>query len=127
MVDEHQTDSVVVNEDTPVNQLVELRKEQEIANTLRPDYQKRPSMGGIAMPFTLNKEADTASMMTLNSGTSRIPESRPMSPEGARESMQGARDDTSIAAAYVQHGDDGSAMENKAQVHDGEVKPAVAA
>lgn len=127
VVDEHQTDSVAVDEDTPVNQLVELRKEQEATHTLTPDFRKRPSVGGIGMPFTLNKEADTASMMTLNSGTSRMPESRPMSPEGARESMQGTRDDASIAAAYVQNGEDGSTFQDKAQVHDGEVKPATAA
>ncbi|KAL2203278.1 alpha/beta-hydrolase [Sarocladium strictum] len=107
VVDEHQTDSVAVNEDTPVNQLVELRKEQEASHTLTPDFRKRPSVGGIGMPFTLNKEADTASMMTLNSGISRMPESRPMSPEGATESMQ--------------------ASEDKAHVPDIEVKPATAA
>jgi hypothetical protein len=96
VVDEHQTDSVAVNEDTPVHKLVELRKEREASQGLTPDFNKRPSVGGIAMPFTLNKEADTASMMTLNSGMSPAPGSRPMSPENGRESMQTGRDDFSI-------------------------------
>lgn len=43
---------------------------------------KRPKIGGIAMPFSLGKEADTASMITLNSTTSpsRQPSPRPTSP-----------------------------------------------
>ncbi|KAH8171140.1 alpha/beta hydrolase fold domain-containing protein [Sarocladium implicatum] len=96
VVDEHQTDSVIVNEDTPVQKLVELRKEREEEHALTPDFNKRPSVGGIAMPFTLNKEAETASMMTLNSGMSPVPGSRPMSPENGRESMQTGRDDAGV-------------------------------
>jgi hypothetical protein len=40
-------------------------------NQLSPDTGvtgKRPRVDGIAMPFTLKKEAETASMITLNSG-----------------------------------------------------------
>lgn len=61
---------------------------------LRPDYVpdtgvtgKRPRVEGIAMPFTLKKEAETASMITLNSGRMEGMQSRqgdrtprPMSP-----------------------------------------------
>ena len=42
---------------------------------------KRPTIDGIAVPFSLGKEADTASMLTLNSGTRSGPVTpRPMSP-----------------------------------------------
>ncbi|KAF4595637.1 AB hydrolase superfamily protein C4A8.06c [Ophiocordyceps camponoti-floridani] len=34
---------------------------------------KRPQLGGIAMPFSLNKKAETASMLTLNSSVSPAP------------------------------------------------------
>jgi hypothetical protein len=37
------------------------------------------------MPFSLNKDAETASMMTLNSTTSPLPASRPTSPLATRE------------------------------------------
>lgn len=66
---------------------------------LSPGYQlevgigstgKRPYVGGIAVPFSLKKEAETASMLTLTShmshmgpDTPRTSTSRPMSPEGA--------------------------------------------
>ncbi|KAI0386416.1 alpha/beta-hydrolase [Hypomontagnella monticulosa] len=45
---------------------------------------KRPKVGGIAVPFSLNKEAETASMITLTSALdqpSRVASPRPMSPE----------------------------------------------
>lgn len=52
---------------------------------LSPDYVpdtgvtgKRPKVDGIAVPFSLRKEADTASMITLNSKQTVTP--RPMSP-----------------------------------------------
>jgi acetyl esterase/lipase len=43
---------------------------------------KRPRVDGIAMPFSIKKEADTASMITLNSGKQSryTATSRPMSP-----------------------------------------------
>lgn len=91
VVDDHQTDGVVVDPSTPVAQLVELRKEREAEHSLTPDFQKRPSVGGIAMPFSIKKEADTASMVTLQSGISHLPGSRPMSPEAPRESMASVR------------------------------------
>ncbi|RDA88087.1 hypothetical protein CP532_5285, partial [Ophiocordyceps camponoti-leonardi (nom. inval.)] len=38
---------------------------------------KRPHLGGIAMPFSLNKNAETASMLTLKSGASPAPSRAP--------------------------------------------------
>lgn len=53
---------------------------------LSPDYVpetgvagKRPHLGGIALPFSLGKEADTASMMTLHSAAGVV-DVRPTSP-----------------------------------------------
>jgi hypothetical protein len=79
------------------------------SNLLTPDYVppetgatgKRPIVGGIAVPFTLKKEADTASMITLTSvvdaNQSRVVSPRPMSPEvgaaGATSSAAGGHDD----------------------------------
>lgn len=78
-----------VDENTPVAEIL-ARKEQEGGEPsskpglLTPDYVpdtgvtgKRPFVGGIAVPFSLNREADTASMVTLNSAQSP----RPTSPE----------------------------------------------
>ncbi|KAI8965176.1 alpha/beta-hydrolase [Daldinia sp. FL1419] len=45
---------------------------------------KRPFVGGIAVPFSLNKEAETASMITLTSAfdqPDRVASPRPLSPE----------------------------------------------
>lgn len=77
VVDEHQTEDSPVNENTPVSQLVNMRKEREAVNNLSPDFApetgvagKRPHVEGIAMPFTLDKEPETASMMTLHSTSS---------------------------------------------------------
>lgn len=76
VVDEHQTDSSDVDEDTPVAQLLHKRQETEASHPglLSPDYVpetgvagKRPFIKGMALPFSLNKEADTASMLTLTS------------------------------------------------------------
>ncbi|KAJ4205583.1 hypothetical protein NW767_003647 [Fusarium falciforme] len=88
VVDENQTGSMVISEDMPVAHLLEQRREQEAAKPglLSPDFVpetgvagKRPFLDGIALPFSLNKEADTASMMTLHSTTTPLPGSRPMS------------------------------------------------
>ena len=87
VVDENQTGSEALNENTAVAKLLEQRREKEAArpDLLSPDFVaetgvvgKRPFIDGIAMPFSLNKEADTASMMTLHSDAT--PGSRPMSP-----------------------------------------------
>ncbi|KAI1141280.1 alpha/beta-hydrolase [Hypoxylon sp. FL0543] len=56
-------------------------------NNLAPEtgiMGKRPIVSGIAVPFSLNKEADTASMITLTSAMdqqSRVASPRPLSPE----------------------------------------------
>ncbi|OAA70245.1 alpha/beta hydrolase fold-3 [Cordyceps fumosorosea ARSEF 2679] len=79
VVDEHQTQDGAVDEDTPVAQLLHQRQEQEASHPglLSPDYVpetgvagKRPFIKGLALPFSLNKEADTASMVTLTSHAS---------------------------------------------------------
>jgi len=69
----------------------------ERAQLLTPDYQpdtgvtgKRPYVDGIAVPFSLGKEAETASMLTLNSAMdpSRMPTPRPMSPESRKSTAE---------------------------------------
>ncbi|KAF4965119.1 hypothetical protein FSARC_7036 [Fusarium sarcochroum] len=89
VTDENQTGSQPITEDMPVAHLIEQRKEQEAAkpSLLSPDFApetgvagKRPFLDGIALPFSLNKDADTASMMTLQSTATPLPGSRPMSP-----------------------------------------------
>ncbi|KAH6894418.1 hypothetical protein B0T10DRAFT_251577 [Thelonectria olida] len=89
VVDENQTGSVVLDDNTPVAQLLEQRREQEAQHPslLSPNYVpetgtagKRPFLDGIALPFSLNKEAETASMVTLHSIGTPLPGSRPMSP-----------------------------------------------
>lgn len=78
---EHQTSNEDVNEDTPVAQLIAMRREQEAAHD-GPSPEtgvagKRPFLDGIALPFTIKNDAETASMITLNSAMT--PGSRPMS------------------------------------------------
>ncbi|TWU77676.1 hypothetical protein ED733_008227 [Metarhizium rileyi] len=76
VIDEHQTDDTGTDNDTPVAHLIMQRKEQEAARPglLSPSYVpetgvagKRPFLDGIALPFSLGKDAETASMITLNS------------------------------------------------------------
>jgi hypothetical protein len=95
VTDENQTDSIPVHEETPVMKLLELRREKE---TSRPDHLtvdyvpetgaagKRPHLDGIAMPFSLKKDPETASMVTLNSVTP-LPNSRPISPNTHRDEL----------------------------------------
>lgn len=89
VVDENQTGSIVLDQDTPVAQLLEQRRDKEAQHPslLSPDFVpetgaagKRPFLDGIALPFSLNKEAETASMVTLHSVATQVPGSRPMSP-----------------------------------------------
>lgn len=102
VVDEHQTSQTgeaTIDDRTAVEELIDLRKDAEhrhekeaskhTSNFLTPDYQpetgvagKRPHLEGIALPFSLGKDADTASMMTLQSNTGN--EVRPMSPVSLR-------------------------------------------
>ncbi|KEY66848.1 hypothetical protein S7711_05202 [Stachybotrys chartarum IBT 7711] len=93
VTDENQTGSIVADENTSVAKLLELRRQNE-PDLLSPTYMpqmgaagKRPFIDGIAMPFSLNKDADTASMMTLNSAASPMPGSRPTSPMLAQETQ----------------------------------------
>ncbi|KAI9151765.1 AB hydrolase superfamily protein [Paramyrothecium foliicola] len=95
VTDENQTEEIVADENTPVAQLLELRREKELAqsNHLSPDYEpetgaagKRPYLDGIALPFSLKKEAETVSMLTLNSVTP-LPHSRPTSPGTPRDEL----------------------------------------
>lgn len=90
--DEHQTSNEEINDETPVAQLIAMRREQEAAHDglLSPDYSpetgvagKRPFLDGIALPFSIKNDAETASMITLNSAMT--PGSRAMSPEPAME------------------------------------------
>lgn len=84
-------------------------QQQQLSGLLSPGYQpqqqqqqhdpevgigttgKRPYVDGIAVPFSIKKEAETASMMTLTSNTSlglaspRASTSRPMSPAGEEQ------------------------------------------
>ncbi|KAH8897051.1 alpha/beta-hydrolase [Thozetella sp. PMI_491] len=87
-------DAVIVDEDTPAATLLAFRKENGestsgVDGLLSPNYVpdtgvtgKRPRIDGISMPFTISKEADTASMMTLTSAmdASGLPSPRPTSP-----------------------------------------------
>ncbi|KAL7938473.1 Alpha/Beta hydrolase protein [Trichoderma chlorosporum] len=85
--DEHQTGSEETEGETAVEQLIAMRRQQEAAHDglLSPDYSpetgvagKRPFLDGIALPFSIRNDAETASMITLNSAMT--PGSRPMSP-----------------------------------------------
>lgn len=116
VVDEHQTSQQdePLDERTPIASLLAMRRESERkrdeegkagehAGLLSPDYVpatgvagKRPFLDGIAMPFSLGKEADTASMMTLHStgGVSdgmrlESPPTRPASSGDAAPYMDG--------------------------------------
>jgi hypothetical protein len=99
VIDEHQTEQSTLEENTPVAQLIEQRKEQEAAHPglLSPNYTpetgvagKRPFLDGIALPFSLKKDAETASMVTLNSAVTPMGgSSRPMSPSGSRMDLAG--------------------------------------
>lgn len=89
VVDHHQTEGQSPERNTPVAELIELRKEREARAEANPGDHlapetgaagKRPFIDGIALPFSLGKEPDTASMLTLHSGMSPGPGSRPMSP-----------------------------------------------
>ncbi|KAK7408732.1 hypothetical protein QQX98_009089 [Neonectria punicea] len=96
VTDENQTGSIHF-EETPVAQLLEKRREQEATgpSLLSPDFVpetgvvgKRPFLDGIALPFSLNKEADTASMVTLYSNATPLPGSRPMSPSALSDESE---------------------------------------
>lgn len=99
---ERQDEEGEVDENTTAEELLAQKESagagsEQPAQLLTPDYQpevgigttgKRAYVDGIAVPFSLNKEAETASMMTLMSNTSlgqnpgspRVSMSRSMSP-----------------------------------------------
>ncbi|KAI1661978.1 alpha/beta-hydrolase [Daldinia decipiens] len=100
--DEQQTADDDINESTSIDMLMAQREEKSRqaealpsprgSLLLSPDYfshdtgvaGKRPTVGGIAVPFSLNKEADTASMITLTSAfdhPDRVASPRPLSLE----------------------------------------------
>ena len=85
-----------VDENTLATELLAIRqtggKDQDASPQVSPAPDtgatgKRPFVGGIAMPFTIKKEAETASMLTLNSGMSPAPSLRPMSMEESRSDV----------------------------------------
>lgn len=98
--DERQTEAADdVDENTSVAELLANREDKDakkpIPLLLTPDHDpevgigstgKRPYVDGIAVPFSIKKEADTASMMTLTSymtqgpASPRLSSSRPMTP-----------------------------------------------
>lgn len=116
VVDEHQTDETSQDPDTPVAQLIEQRKASEAGHPglLSPNYVpetgvagKRPFLDGIALPFSLKKDADTASMVTLNSAVTPMGTgSRPLSPLGSRIDLSGqpAADDEDRAEQMLTAG-----------------------
>lgn len=98
VVDEHQTDEEGQDEDTPVARLIEQRKEKEAEHPglLSPNYVpetgvagRRPFIDGIALPFSLKKEAETASMMTLDSAVTSMNPSKALSPADSRMDVSG--------------------------------------
>jgi len=98
VTDEMQVEQGNANDDKAIADLLDLEQEANGEPRSRPvlptpDYEpdtrvagRRPYVGGIAVPFSLKKEAETASMVTLNSALdgSRTEPPRPMSPAALR-------------------------------------------
>lgn len=113
VVDENQTGGDV-DENTPMAELLARRDKKgrpssPLLNVPETGTTgKRVFIEGIAMPFSLKKEADTASMMTLNSAMSPAPSSRPMSPSDSISDILSLRStetpakDKDTAAAQAQ-------------------------
>ncbi|KAF4504769.1 hypothetical protein G6O67_008178 [Ophiocordyceps sinensis] len=78
VIDDNQTGRDQVGEAIPVATLLAMPRAKESSpGLLNPTYVpetgvagRRPFLGGIAMPFSLGKDAETASMVTLNSSVS---------------------------------------------------------
>ncbi|KAG5951901.1 hypothetical protein E4U53_002057 [Claviceps sorghi] len=107
--DENRTNEPAEAGSTAVTQLMEQRKEQEAAHAhlSGADYVpetgvagKRPFIDGIALPFSLKNDAETASMLTLNSAVTPMPSVRPQTDMTG----QPASDDTARAADYLAAG-----------------------
>ncbi|KAI2607996.1 alpha/beta-hydrolase [Hypoxylon sp. NC1633] len=151
--DERQVADDDVDENTPVSVLV-ARREQKATEAdplplpspgsgsqlLTPDYippetgvlGKRPVVGGIAVPFSLNREAETASMITLTSAIDqpgRVASPRPLSPDTemaaptsaavVAAASEGARDEV-VDPEAVKRGANGAIPSPNAGDVDGE-------
>ncbi|KAG5984269.1 hypothetical protein E4U55_005427 [Claviceps digitariae] len=127
VVDENQTNEPAEAENTVVAHLMEQRKEQEAAHPdlLSPNYVpetgvagKRPFLDGIALPFSLKSDAETASMLTLNSAITPAPS---LGPSQVDALGQPASDDTARAADYLAAGTTRPAFESflsaEAKIH----------
>ncbi|KOS17288.1 AB hydrolase superfamily protein [Escovopsis weberi] len=88
VTDENQTGEEGLRDenDTPVAQLIAMRRDREAPHADDPDHApetgvagKRPFLDGIALPFSLRNEAASSSMVTLHSDASSANESRPAS------------------------------------------------
>ncbi|GAB0134560.1 hypothetical protein EsDP_00002925 [Epichloe bromicola] len=114
VVDQHQTDGPALAENTPVAQLMERRKEQEAAHPNVGVAGKRPFIDGIALPFSLKKDAETASMVTLNSAITHAPGSRSLSTLSPRMDLSGqpASEDTARAEDLLAAGTTRPAIES---------------
>ncbi|KAG6012489.1 hypothetical protein E4U43_007774 [Claviceps pusilla] len=108
---------------TVVAQLIEQRKEQEAAHPdlLSPNYVpetgvagKRPFLDGIALPFSLKNDAETASMLTLNSAITPAPSLCPRT----NVFGQPAGDDTVRASDYLAAGTTKPAFESFLSAED---------
>ncbi|POR35176.1 AB hydrolase superfamily protein C4A8.06c [Tolypocladium paradoxum] len=108
VVDENQTGADPVDENTPVAKLLDMRREKEAsgAGLLSPNYVpetgvagRRPFVDGIALPFTLKKDAETASMVTLDSAATPGTSSRPRSSAGSRVDVSGRPDPEDASTA----------------------------
>jgi hypothetical protein len=95
VIDEYQTGDV--DEETPVAQLLNKRKEQETEHPgpLSPNYVpetgvagRRPFIKGLAMPFSLDKDADTASMMTLHSNVTPMESNKQLVSQSGKPSSK---------------------------------------
>lgn len=132
VVDEHQTEEDPIDENTPVAELINLRKQKEEAghDLLSSDYVpetgvagKRPFLDGIALPFSLGKEPDTASMVTLNSD---------MDPaEAGERTSVGATEkeittEPGLSQAETERGDADASMATDQQKHEVSAQPDVA-
>ncbi|ODA82401.1 hypothetical protein RJ55_00908 [Drechmeria coniospora] len=95
VIEEQPTDGDV--DETPIAALLAERRAREDSGVgLGPNYVpktgvagKRPILDGIALPFSLKKDAETASMLTLNSAVSPGPNSPPMTPLGPQFHVTG--------------------------------------
>lgn len=136
--DEQQTADDDVDENTPAEVLAAKRegkaKQRDLAPPspgsalLTPDYKpetgvtgKRPVVGGIAVPFSLNREADTASMITLTSvadHTGRVASPLPLTPRADAVATTSA---TAAAAATKKARDE--VMDPEAVKKQGPVEP----